>query len=81
MTPDRDPAIAMLRAMIRIRRLEERCAEDYAAGKIRGFLHLYIGEEAIAAGVIPWIPRIYTHTTRIHRRVRRRFSPRLNLSA
>ena len=53
MTPDRDPAIAMLRAMIRIRRLEERCAEDYAAGKIRGFLHLYIGEEAIAAGVIP----------------------------
>ena len=53
MTPDRDQAIAMLRAMIRIRRLEERCAEDYAAGKIRGFLHLYIGEEAIAAGVIP----------------------------
>jgi len=43
----------MLRAMIRIRRLEERCAEDYAAGKIRGFLHLYIGEEAIAAGTIP----------------------------
>jgi pyruvate dehydrogenase E1 component alpha subunit len=53
MTPDRDQAIAMLRAMIRIRRLEERCAEDYAAGKIRGFLHLYIGEEAVAAGVIP----------------------------
>ena len=53
MTPDRDQAISMLRAMIRIRRLEERCAEDYAAGKIRGFLHLYIGEEAIAAGVIP----------------------------
>ena len=53
MTPTRDQALAMLRAMIRIRRLEERCAEDYAAGKIRGFLHLYIGEEAIAAGVIP----------------------------
>jgi pyruvate dehydrogenase E1 component alpha subunit len=52
-TPNRDQAIAMLRAMIRIRRLEERCAEDYTAGKIRGFLHLYIGEEAIAAGVIP----------------------------
>jgi pyruvate dehydrogenase E1 component alpha subunit len=52
-TPTRDRALAMLRAMIRIRRLEERCAEDYAAGKIRGFLHLYIGEEAIAAGVIP----------------------------
>lgn len=53
MTPTRDQAIAMLRAMIRIRRLEERCAEDYAAAKIRGFLHLYIGQEAIAAGVIP----------------------------
>jgi pyruvate dehydrogenase E1 component alpha subunit len=53
MTPDRDEALEMLRAMIRIRRLEERCAEDYAAGKIRGFLHLYIGEEAVAAGVIP----------------------------
>ncbi|HEU0032550.1 MAG TPA: pyruvate dehydrogenase (acetyl-transferring) E1 component subunit alpha [Kofleriaceae bacterium] len=51
--PTRDQALAMLRAMIRIRRLEERCAEDYAAGKIRGFLHLYIGQEAIAAGVVP----------------------------
>lgn len=53
MTPTRDQALAMLRAMIRIRRLEERCAEDYAAAKIRGFLHLYIGQEAVAAGVIP----------------------------
>ncbi|HEY6038717.1 MAG TPA: pyruvate dehydrogenase (acetyl-transferring) E1 component subunit alpha [Kofleriaceae bacterium] len=53
MTPDREEALALLRAMIRIRRLEERCAEDYAASKIRGFLHLYIGEEAVAAGVIP----------------------------
>ena len=53
MTPTRDQLLAMLRAMIRVRRLEERCAEDYVAGKIRGFLHLYIGEEAIAAGVIP----------------------------
>jgi pyruvate dehydrogenase E1 component alpha subunit len=38
--------------MLRIRRFEERCAELYAAQKIRGFLHLYIGEEAIAAGVM-----------------------------
>jgi pyruvate dehydrogenase E1 component alpha subunit len=53
MTPTRDEALAMLRAMIRIRKMEERCAEDYAAGKIRGFLHLYIGEEAVAAGVVP----------------------------
>jgi pyruvate dehydrogenase E1 component alpha subunit len=53
MTPTRDEALAMLRAMIRIRKMEERCAEDYAAGKIRGFLHLYIGEEAVATGVVP----------------------------
>jgi len=50
---DRTTALGLLRAMIRIRRFEEKCAELYAAGKIRGFLHLYIGEEAIAAGVMP----------------------------
>jgi pyruvate dehydrogenase E1 component alpha subunit len=44
---------ARLRDMLRIRRLEERCAELYGAGRIRGFLHLYIGEEAVAAGVMP----------------------------
>ncbi len=44
---------ARVRDMLRIRRLEERCAELYGAGKIRGFLHLYIGEEAVAAGVMP----------------------------
>jgi pyruvate dehydrogenase E1 component alpha subunit len=52
-TPPRDRALAWLELMIRIRRLEERCAEDYAATKIRGFLHLYIGQEAVAAGVMP----------------------------
>jgi len=49
----RDTAIALLRQMIRIRRFEEQCAEAYSAGKIRGFMHLYIGEEAVAAGVMP----------------------------
>ncbi len=53
LTLDRNEALALLRAMVRVRRFEEKCAELYAAGKIRGFLHLYIGEEAIAAGVIP----------------------------
>jgi pyruvate dehydrogenase E1 component alpha subunit len=48
--PDRDLALALLRDMLRIRRFEEKCAELYGAGKIRGFLHLYIGEEAVAAG-------------------------------
>ena len=38
--------------MVLIRRFEERCAELYSATKIRGFLHLYIGEEAIAVGVM-----------------------------
>jgi pyruvate dehydrogenase E1 component alpha subunit len=38
--------------MLRIRRFEERCAQLYQAEKIRGFLHLYIGEEAVATGVM-----------------------------
>lgn len=38
--------------MLLIRRFEEKCAEEYAAGRIRGFLHLYIGEEAVATGII-----------------------------
>jgi pyruvate dehydrogenase E1 component alpha subunit len=42
---------ALLRAMLRIRRFEERCVELYSAAKIRGFVHLYIGEEAVAVGV------------------------------
>jgi len=46
-------AHALLADMIRIRRMEEKCAELYSAGKIRGFLHLYIGEEAVAAGSLP----------------------------
>lgn len=42
----------LLRTMLVIRRFEERCAELYSATKIRGFLHLYVGEEAIATGVV-----------------------------
>ncbi len=45
-------ALELLQGMIRIRRFEEKCAELYSAMKIRGFLHLYIGEEAIAVGVM-----------------------------
>ncbi len=47
---DRGHALALLEGMLRIRRFEETCAELYQAGKIRGFLHLYIGEEAVAVG-------------------------------
>lgn len=45
-------AVRLLREMLRIRRFEEKCAELYSLGKIRGFLHLYIGEEAIAVGTM-----------------------------
>lgn len=48
----RAQAIEFLRQMMRIRRLEERCAELYTQTKIRGFLHLYNGEEAVAVGVV-----------------------------
>jgi pyruvate dehydrogenase E1 component alpha subunit len=44
--------VDLLRTMLLIRRFEEKAAELYSAGKIRGFLHLYIGEEAVAAGVM-----------------------------
>ncbi len=40
----------LLSDMVRVRRMEEKCAELYSAAKIRGFLHLYVGEEAVAAG-------------------------------
>jgi len=42
---------AMLRQMLLIRRFEEKAAEAYALGKIGGFCHLYIGQEAVAVGV------------------------------
>jgi pyruvate dehydrogenase E1 component alpha subunit len=45
-------SLELLADMLRIRRMEEKCAELYGAGKIRGFLHLYIGEEACAAGAL-----------------------------
>ncbi len=53
MTVDPDgTALDRLRDMVRVRRFEERCIELYSAGSIRGFVHLYIGEEAVAAGVM-----------------------------
>jgi pyruvate dehydrogenase E1 component alpha subunit len=49
---DREHALHLLREMLRIRRFEEKAAEVYSLGKIRGFLHLYIGEEACAVGAM-----------------------------
>ncbi|MEQ1897083.1 MAG: pyruvate dehydrogenase (acetyl-transferring) E1 component subunit alpha [Vicinamibacterales bacterium] len=50
--PDRDRARRLLWQMLHIRRFEEKCVEVYGAQKIRGFMHLYIGEEAVATGVM-----------------------------
>jgi len=47
-----DLARRLLSDMIRVRAFEERCAQLYGQTKIRGFLHLYIGEEAVATGVV-----------------------------
>ncbi len=48
----RDEAVARYRAMLLIRRFEERCAQIYVEGRIGGFLHLYIGQEAVAVGAM-----------------------------
>ena len=50
--PSKDLQVRMFRQMLLIRRFEEKCAELYAGAKIGGFLHLYIGEEAVAVGAI-----------------------------
>ncbi len=48
---DRSDVLSLYRQMLLIRRFEEKSAEMYALAKIGGFLHLYIGQEAIAVGV------------------------------
>jgi pyruvate dehydrogenase E1 component alpha subunit len=49
---DKPLCMGLLTDMLRIRRMEEKAAELYGLQKIRGFLHLYIGEEAVAAGAM-----------------------------
>ncbi len=49
MAPTKEQSVEAYRLMKTIRRFEEKCAEHYSAGDIGGFLHLYIGQEAIAA--------------------------------
>lgn len=48
----RESLVALLRQMTRVRRFEEKCDELYQVEKIRGFLHLAIGEEAICTAVM-----------------------------
>lgn len=49
---DSETLLKLLSQMILIRRLEEKCAEAYSLGKIGGFCHLYIGQEAVAVGAL-----------------------------
>lgn len=49
---DKDLMLSLYRDMVRIRRFEEEAARAYTRGKIGGFLHLYIGQEAVAVGAI-----------------------------
>lgn len=49
---DRAELLSLHRQMLLIRRFEEKAAEMYALAKIAGFLHLYIGEEAVAVGAL-----------------------------
>ena len=44
--------VERLQQMLRVRRFEERCVQLYSTERIRGFLHLYIGQEAVAVGVM-----------------------------
>jgi pyruvate dehydrogenase E1 component alpha subunit len=55
---------SLLHSMLLQRRFEERCAEAYALGKIGGFCHLYIGQEAVSTGSISLLrPDDYIITT------------------
>jgi pyruvate dehydrogenase E1 component subunit alpha len=56
--------IDLLRSMLLQRRFEERTAEAYAMGKIGGFCHLYIGQEAVSTGTLSVLrPDDYVITT------------------
>ncbi len=49
---EKEQSLKIYNQMVVIRRLEERAAELYQAGKIGGFLHLYIGQEAVSTGLV-----------------------------
>jgi pyruvate dehydrogenase E1 component alpha subunit len=70
----RDSLLKLLREMLRVRRFEEKCIELYQAEKIRGFLHVGIGEEAVCCGVIPVLapdePLVATYREHGHALVR-----------
>ena len=49
---DKSTLLNWYRQMVLIRRFEQRCAELYQQGKVGGFLHLYIGQEAVVVGSV-----------------------------
>src|SRR6266480_3814594 len=49
---DRETLLKIFHQMLLMRRFEEKCAESYSLGKIGGFCHLYIGQEAVGVGSI-----------------------------
>ena len=49
---DQAELLRLFKQMVVIRHMEERCAELYQQGKIGGFLHLYIGQEATGVGIV-----------------------------
>jgi pyruvate dehydrogenase E1 component alpha subunit len=56
--------LELLHSMLLQRRFEERCAEAYALGKVGGFCHLYIGQEAVSTGTLSMLrPDDYVITT------------------
>jgi len=62
--PEPEHLQRLYRQMLLIRRVEEEAARAYAAGKVGGFLHLYIGQEAVAVGAIAALePDDYVVTT------------------
>src|SRR5438105_15036794 len=73
----------LLRSMLLQRRFEERCAEAYALGKIGGFCHLYIGQEAVSTGTLSILrPDDYVITTyRDHGQALARGMPPRNVMA
>ena len=64
---DRHDRIALLGTMCRIREFESQVQVHFADGEIPGFVHLYIGEEAIAAGVCQALERGSDYITSTHR--------------
>src|SRR5713226_5915646 len=54
---DRETLLGLLHQMVLIRRFEEKSAESYSLGKIGGFCHLYIGQEAVGVGAISAVRR------------------------